>query len=332
MIEPVKTRDASMSQLSMSDKWLICPIVCMAGFMFSAWILPYYQLGDQTYYRAFYEMAARISPADILAYQRRMLGASEPIYGPLIWIASNAGVEKDFFISISNSVLAGSIFLCLRKFRANYFIVALFLSNYYTIVLMTSAERLKFGFIILTIALLIGGRWRLPLMLCSILGHFQMAITVGSLFLSRVPLMINKNTLGRHGGLKVVVALIALLGFVYVLLSYFGTAILDKLLGYMTDGASLIEAAPLVALTLAGVFFARHKLKMALAMAPAILTIMLVGTSRGNMIGAVSWLAMMVEDRRANNFVPYAVLGYFSYRSIEYINMVLLFGNGFVDL
>ena len=128
--------------------------------LFSALVI-YYKLtesyigGDQIGYRKLYS-ALENSPillASILS--RSYVGGGEPVYAILVWIGSNLQIEKDIYISFFNSVLLYSIYKFCAKNSANIFFISLLLSNYYLIVLATSAERLKFAIALIFISQLI---------------------------------------------------------------------------------------------------------------------------------------------------------------------------------
>lgn len=140
------------------QKSRLYPILyAIIAFVISLYVLPYYVLGDQEHYRGLYRNCFFDSisfESQFYCYQQS-IGSSEPVYFFLVKLVQPF-LDKDLFISIANTLM---IYLIARLTFREYAVVwhrnlfmFLVLSNYYIIVLMLAAERLKFAFIFLLLA------------------------------------------------------------------------------------------------------------------------------------------------------------------------------------
>lgn len=116
-------------------------------FVYSYFLIVYYTEGDRFGYRALYEALSNANFSEVPEISTMYVNASDWLTFYILWIPAKSGINKDFFIACSNLLLLGCLYLALVRHRINYALIALFLLNYYVIVLMTGAERLKFSMI-----------------------------------------------------------------------------------------------------------------------------------------------------------------------------------------
>ena len=127
---------------------------------------------DQYFYHIFFEQVRSYNFLDGIVFYRSIVGASEPGYYLLIRLAA-AIFERDFFISIVNTVFFILLWKFLKKLQVNRFVMILLSFNYYLMVLLFAAERLKFSFLFLLISTQILSFWRYFPLSLSIFSHFQ---------------------------------------------------------------------------------------------------------------------------------------------------------------
>lgn len=158
-------------------------------FFMSAWIFPLYVDGDQKYYRDFYKNCFYENFNFSIQYEcyKTTIGSSEPIYFLIAKMANLLGFNKDFFIIISNTLffylLVVVVFKYYKKVWHRHLIIIFLLTNYYTIVLFFSAERLKFSFIFILIAILVGQHKKMAVVFLTIVTHVQSLLLFASYFI-----------------------------------------------------------------------------------------------------------------------------------------------------
>lgn len=122
-------------------------------FAFSLLVFPYYQEGDQLFYRAFYDGIQGLSFADAFVFYQGTLGTFEPLYFIFSYSVS-AFLTKDTALSIVNALFAFLLFKRLLEYRTHPIVIGLISLNFYFLVLLFSAERLKLSLLFFS-----SGRW-----------------------------------------------------------------------------------------------------------------------------------------------------------------------------
>ena len=160
-------------------------------FVISLYISPYYIDGDQFYYRDFYKYCFYESLTLVQQFDcyQKTLSSTEPGYF-LISKLANTFFDKDLYIALANSILTFVVSLLVFKhykvvWHRNLFLV-LILTNYYLVVMFFAAERLKFSFIFLAVALLLAGSKKIILFGLAMMTHIQSALLIGPYFLYQV--------------------------------------------------------------------------------------------------------------------------------------------------
>src|SRR5690606_16850150 len=124
----------------------------VSGYFFSTWFLDLYVGGDQQYYRAFWTAMTWAKPDQWQDIQGRYLGSNDYLYSVIISFGTNSGFDRTSYISFWNALLTGTLSYILVKYRASFLFAALLLTNYYLLVLLSSAERVKFAYLFLALS------------------------------------------------------------------------------------------------------------------------------------------------------------------------------------
>src|SRR5690606_38999651 len=111
-----------------------------------------FYLGDPEHYTRFYNSLFGVHPRNWAALQRAQLGSAEPLYRYVIGAAAFFGIDRIQYISMWNGVLTASIGYVLLKHQSSIIFAVLVFTNYYLMVILGSAERLKFAYIFLTLS------------------------------------------------------------------------------------------------------------------------------------------------------------------------------------
>ena len=183
--------------MRIKKKYLYYIFVAIFGFLISLNLLQNYIYGDQISYRKFYDHVAGLSFLDSIQASLDILTASEPVSILILWTGSNLGVQKDIWISFLNILLILGLFALLIRHKASWHVGVLIFGNYYFLVLITAAERLKISYIMVVYAFLIGPNIKKFLFLfLALLSHFQTIIFLAGLMffsLSEQKLKFNKK-------------------------------------------------------------------------------------------------------------------------------------------
>ena len=238
------------------------------------------------------------------------------------------GIDKDIYISLLNSLLLLLIYIYLRKNRTDILLILLFMTQFYVVVLMTGAERLKIAYIFLMLAAVNdGGGKRILYIAGALLSHFQIALLLTSFFSASA---INiKHGLKSGYSFKLICRGLIFLIFIVILLSIFGEAIVDKLRFYTDRSFSFIDLFQVLGLTVYLTFVVKYKLRILLAMLPFCPIILFLGGDRVNMIAFTVGMYFVILEGRQNSISIYILMIYMFVKAVDFVSSIYLYGNGF---
>jgi hypothetical protein len=149
---------------------LLIPVFFSCSYL----LLSAYTSGDQTSYIKLYNALKYTSWSEVTdtvyAYTS---SRGEPITAYLLWLGASFSIDKNIFISILNTILCLGVYLIAKRNKVPFLPTFLLLTNFYLIVLATSAERLKIAYILLVWGVLFGGRVGRFLIGISPFAHLQ---------------------------------------------------------------------------------------------------------------------------------------------------------------
>lgn len=304
-------------------------ITFLAIYFFSKYLLSIYIFGDQKHYTELYYSLNGASITEVPILQLFHTGSAEPFYGYLVWAASNFGIEKTPLMAASNGILGVAIAATIRKLNGSIALAAVLFTNYYFIVLLTAAERLKFSYIMFCLAILAGGRAGRIIFLLTPITHFQSAITISSVAFARLASELTDRTRRAWDRLKGLTGLSV--GFVFLLLLFlrFQERILRKIESYREYGESIFDSYQILILLVTALFVARNRIEAILFFAPLVVSATLLGGSRVNMIGFVMLFYIGLKDKRYFHPVLIALYLYFTFKSFGFVNNIIDQGVGF---
>jgi len=311
----------------------------LAALIFFAWsylLLIYYVEGDQVTYHKFYLLSKDIRLNELLTFGKDLLDSYEIISLFFLWLGSNLGFEKNFYISLLNLILATGIFLFLKKAKVPWYIYFFTFTNFYLIVLMVAAERLKVAFIFLVYAALFSKRINFFLATMSIFAHVQSIILLLSIFLHKASLSLNylsKKFFVTKKKLFYFLILIIFTNIIFFFTNYvlfFYGYIFDKAMLYY-DYVQLIKYYPLKTffLVIPFLIITRQPFRLFISMAPLIVLAWLLGDFRINMIIFIVGMYLLIIEGRSNHPLAIVMMLYFSLKSLPFIYRIYLYGHGF---
>lgn len=305
--------------------FLVFPLFYFLSFL----LVSLYVNGDQIHYRAFYEAISVASFSEAFLLARVYIDAGEPLTIFLLWAGSVSGVSKDLYISFFNAIFLTQIVFLLKKYRAGPLVIFLLLTNFYVVVLLTGAERLKFAYILLASAVLLNGYAKNALVLLAPLAHFQSFLFLPSVFLARfyeeIRTLFAKGVVGKRA---LFVSLSALV-FIFILVAYLYPSLEKKLQSYFDVDRGGLVLVNLIALTLVAVFASRDWKRMLLLLLPCYPIVLVLGGERGNMVAITIALWVLMVERKMNHPAVLMMLAYFSWKSIGFVVNIIEYGNGF---
>jgi hypothetical protein len=317
--------------MSVKKVHLLNCLIALFGFFISLNLLNNYTHGDQIVYHIFYEKIAGLSYWDVGPVAKNVIASNEPLTWLVLWVGSNMGIQKNVWISLLNVVLMTGLFALLMRHKAPWYAVLLIFTNFYFLVLITSAERLKIAYIFLTYAFLMGSGKRYLFLLFAPLAHLQSVIFLAGLVLSALHeqirhliqrFKINKRLFSQ----SVVLALVAT-PLVFLLKN----GIISKLNAYADAFSfSWFAFANISLLLLVATIATTNKLRMVLALSLMIFAIAVVGGDRVNMVAVTLALGILMFEQRLRHPLVLLLLLYFSFKSIPYVKNIYTFGDGFM--
>jgi len=304
-------------------------VVVSIVFLISLVVAPYYINGDQSAYIKVYNALESLSIQDGYRYYSKYLTSTEVTYFILVWISSRI-IEKSFFVSISNAVLAYLLLKLLTKWRVYFGIsVLLVLSNYYIYVLFFAAEKLKFAFIFFILSMLVVERMKLFSMFAavSMLSHFQMIIMYASIIIDHIYKAV--KTILYSGSLKISL-LFVLIGAIFIPL-LFGRHLAHKI-SHHFELHSFYELSKILILLTLSIYYSKNsRLRPLITFFPLVVAALLLSGDRVNMIGYFVFMYYSLQINKGFNMGVILTAIYFSLKNYYFLEKIMRCGQGFCE-
>lgn len=303
--------------------------LCVLAYFISNSLLSAYTGGDQVYYRALYAALGRESISEIPLLLLRYVSSNEVLTGFVLWIGASLGVDKNVYISVLNVLLILGVVRFIVQSGANLLVIILVLSNFYLLVLLTSAERLKISYLLLVWAVLFQGRIGLLMALISPMAHLQSIIFlfgIASSFFGSWFVQVAKTLRIKK---SVIIGIVLPTIVTIIIVTFFFDGILRKGVGYTSVGGGAVEIFNSMLLFVSSMAFAKSRIKYIAALVPMIVAAYLIGGARINMIAFTLVFYIAALEHRLNHPVFIGLLIYFSYKSIFFVLNIYQFGHGF---
>ena len=300
------------------------------AFFLSYAILPYYVYGDQWHYRILYESCFFDTFEHIAQFDcyTSAIGSSEPVFFYIIKFAQYF-FEKDLFISFANAFLVYLIvyvsFQNYKKWHRHLFML-LVLTNYYLIVLMFAAERLKFAFIFFLLAAFFSNKILKGISAAlSILTHSQMLILLVAYLIRMAIYMkirlykkISIIVIGFAGVSAVVFTLKAHILNKYDSISSSADVSDVGVMGALKASLLIVVAA-----------LSTRKFDPIVFASPLILAAFFLGSARIVIMVFFMYVAYIITEKKQMDIPLFLVLLYFSYKSIDFVQKIIETGSGY---
>ena len=318
-----------MSRLALSQFFGLAGV-----FLISLFLAPYYFEGDQLQYIGAYNAVNGYNFSEGFLAYRAYLTTEEPIHYTIVWIFSNLDFGKNVVMATANSVLAYLLMRVVFAWRVSIYVaLALILTNYYVLVLYFAAERLKFGFIILLLAVIFSKRKKSSLFLAvfSIMAHVQLIVIYTAVLFSE---FINRLIIGINIS-KSFYKETFVFGFAVLLFFTTWTVLGDHIiykLGEYTErdhNNSIFDIWKSCVFLMLALIYSREKLKTVLGFLIIISSVIILGPDRVNMIAYIFFMYYALQHNRGINAGVAVSLIYFSIKSVDFIIRIIYNGHGF---
>jgi hypothetical protein len=291
----------------------------------------YITSGDQSFYRAYYQGIQSMDFMEGYYFLKVRLGASEPIYHIIMYFSANIlGMERIITIVIANTLLTYTLISWLMKRSFPIFLLPLIALNFYLIVFLFSAERLKFSLILFMFAWSMKGSFRYGVLLLSVLCHFQMFIIFSSSISPHLLQLLRflRGKVNRKGVVGMLLIIFLLIFFIL-----YSDAILSKLFHYSTDDDvsrflnGLMKNSIYLFFSL--LLFWKKRNLIFLSFLPILLAAMIVGGERLVFFSFFLFFFYCIIEKRVLNVFLILNLVYFSVKGFIFLNDIVIFGDGF---
>ena len=295
-------------------------------FILTMLIMPLYVEGDQSAYRGVYSVLADFDLKDAFLYYKAHLSSSEYVHFFLSWVLSPI-VDKDLFIAVSNAIFGYVLMVLLQKWKATPIISFMVIfTNFYLFVLYFAAERLKFGFIFLTISLIYLDKIKrfYGFTILAIISHVQVLIVYGSIVLYAG---IKKLFEHIHNG-TIPKAPFFLIPLLLIPLYLMGDQLFLKFQAYYGQGGfqALIKV---VVFFLLAMFYSKDKGQTITIFLPICMAVFLLGGDRINLFGYFAFLYYGLQVKGGWNIGVIGTSAYYLCSTVIFLNNIFQTGNGF---
>lgn len=290
--------------------------------------MPIYTEGDQLHYIKFYNNITQYDIFTGYVYYFNTLGAREPFYYLLIYSSSNLGIEKEILMTIINVLFSYLLINTLQKIKVNAFIAFTFLLNFYYLVLLFAAERLKIALLILLLSFIVVSKfWKFVLSIFSFLTHFQVVLLLVTTLYDNVSSYLKEIKSYMKRGL-IALILIAFLGAIII---YFSDALFIKYRAYEDNSGLMNVLKPAVFLILTLLIGKNKRLKIFIQFLPLLIASVLVGADRIVILCYFIFLFYGLRIKHGFNVLILTTSLYFAFTGYEFIQNIIEYGTGFHD-
>ncbi|ENG4186234.1 hypothetical protein ABT230_003037 [Providencia rettgeri] len=314
----------------MKNKIYIAFIISLIYSPFLYFLSDFYIHGDQYKYNMLYDILKSSKFIDGYSNMPSIIGSGDPVYYIISWVGAQL-LEKNIYFFLINFFFTFLISLLILKYNTYKYFIFLFLTNFYFLFLALGAERNKISILFLLLFILTKSKNKYIFILASLLSHLS------SIILILLPL-ICKHIFNKNGNLNIkatikknsfflsIIAFIILLGIIFV----FKNSIYDKLNAYSQELFYIESLKILVIFLLVPLIVNKNDCYKVMFMmfSLSIIALFIGGGGRFMMFGflLISFYAIKTTKVR---FTYLILLLYFSFKSIGFIENLVLFGDPF---
>ncbi len=301
-----------------------------AFFLYSYLLISPYSEGDQAHYRGFYGALENADAESVMLLARKSVGSVEPVSAYILWVGARLGIDKDIYVSLLNSLLLVGFLLLGRMYGVGFIPLLLIFTNFYVVVLLTGAERLKVAYIFLVWADFLSGSRGRVLVGVSPMAHLQSFIMFPSLFLANHSESIRSLLASSKLKVRFVVSFVVVIVFLVLLLGYFQEGVVRKASNYISDDSHWSEIWKLFLLSVIAFWVTKNRWRIVLVVLPLYPAVFLLSGSRVNMIAVTLVIYFLMRERLLSHPLVMLLLIYCSLKSTAFVCNIVNHGDGFI--
>ena len=289
-----------------------------------------YTGGDQRIYTAVYNEIGSMGLIEAYAFYQFWLTSIEIIHFLFVWLLSGY-IGKVFLFSALNTFFAGLIIRLFDSLKVNFLVTAFFLlTNFYLYVLFFAAERLKLGFILLLLSLVIRAskKLKITLVFMSLTAHLQMLLVVApKVFETALSTLVRLLKVQRFKPIYLLILVPFLL--TPLILDY----LIQKAQAYSITQQSIFDYMRISIFLLLSLWYAPKGYsarRIFIIFFPLFICVFFVGGDRINMIGYLYFLMFALEHNNGLNMGILITSMYFFVKTIIFVNNIIQSSTGFV--
>jgi hypothetical protein len=304
-------------------------------YFISLHIFSYYVLGDQLHYIRLYNSISAVEYNEVGMIAYKTIGAKEPLSLILLWLGSNFfSIDKEIWVSLLNSLFIVLFYRFLVKNNTPFIIIILLMISFYILVLLFSAERLKFAFLAIFFALNTTGKTRNIFFLISPLFHYQVLAFFPIIFLykygDQLKNIFFKLKISKYLFIELIVIIISMI--LIVTLNY--DSFMHKFDAYFfrekSINAQLNTFFKIAIFTSVAMIELKDRFKVGLCFIPFFIFGFMFGGQRIVIMAFALFVYLLVIEGKLKRPLPVIILIYFSVKAYPFIQNIYNCGSGFL--
>lgn len=303
-------------------------ILFLLFFSGSLLLLNYYTEGDQIYYHKYYNAVKDVNFFGVPFVAHATISSGEPISQYVLWLGAKLGVSKNIWVSFLNVILLFGIWCFLKKYNARRYLFLFIFTNFYLLVLLTGAERLKIAYIFLVYAFVFSGKVRFIILSLMPMAHFQTLVLISVFFVQSTVIpfktMLSEFRVKASNLLMLAMVIVLLLVFMV----FFGSNLLVKVLAYL-NFSNFFSHLNVILLLFVALMCSRKPLTIVICLLVFLPFVTLLGPERINMMAVSFVIGYFLIYGYKNVIVFNFLLMYLSLKSLPFVYNIFVHNNGF---
>lgn len=303
-------------------------------FIFSCVIFNFYTDGDQVAYSNAYEIVQGVSIYEASILYGLHVSSADFIHFILIWLASNGGLNKIFFTSFLNGMLAYISFNLFVLWGAECRVAAsIVLLNFYMFVLYFAAERLKIGIFFLFLSFLYSKKYWIGVLyfFLGLISHVSILIIGMAFWIQNTMKLMSKKNIKF---LNLIIYVIILCSIIFYIFHADGGVFLRKLNFYISNHneIKILDFIPTLMCIYFSCAYCKKIVNVFIFFAPILIGVYFFGPERLNFFSYFLFLYFGLRFNRGMNLGVIASNFYLFLKSILFIFYTISYGQGFIKI
>ena len=299
-------------------------------FLYSYLLLTFYVEGDQSHYIKLYDALASATIFEVPWVAVKYVLAYEWVTFYILWLPAVLGVPKIIFISLSNVFLVFLLLKYLKSYNIKLILKILLIHSFYVLVLMTSAERLKFSYIFILLSVVSNSQTRryfFALLAC--VTHFQTIILYAAFLAQFLPNLVLYTL--KYKSIKKIYFSYALGLAVIAIVFYnvFGDGLSNKVVTYLNLRNILEFGKVWFVILVSMLIFGRNKVSVMFVFLTLGVVILFFGQDRVNMIVLTLFVHFCFTYQVKSSLPLYVLSFYMFIKSFPFLFNIFNYSNGF---